>query len=32
MYVKCPQCKKDVKIKPNGHGHCKCGAHVKIIR
>lgn len=29
--VKCPSCKKNVKIKSNGHGRCKCGSHVKFI-
>lgn len=31
MIIKCPSCNRKVKIKKNGHGRCKCGAHVKII-
>lgn len=29
--VNCPECKEKVKIKKNGHGRCKCGAHVKYL-
>lgn len=32
MYISCPACKRKIKIKENGHGRCKCGEHVKIIR
>lgn len=32
MIVQCPTCDKNVKVKPNGHGRCECGAHIKIIK
>lgn len=32
MIINCPSCNRKIKIKKNGHGRCKCGAHVKIIK
>lgn len=32
MRVVCPECKEMIQIKDNGHGRCKCGAHVKVLK
>lgn len=32
MFIRCPECKSEIKIKPNGHGRCKCGVHVKVTK
>ncbi|MED4172619.1 hypothetical protein P4631_09240 [Halalkalibacterium halodurans] len=29
--VKCPECRVDILVNPNGHGRCECGSHVKFI-
>lgn len=29
--IKCTKCSKFISIKPNGHGRCECGTHIKLI-
>ncbi|AMQ66703.1 hypothetical protein FDG96_gp44 [Bacillus phage Mgbh1] len=28
--VNCPECRADILVKPNWHGRCDCGSHVKF--